>query len=126
MTQQLNPKVRYGKDTTESNDKCISLGMDQGFHNWLIYGGVLEKSMNLRIFPQGEGPVNTVGSFFQGRMAIIKANLTEWQVLRGEGKTRWFSNWDSQPSPVILQMDRFLDTDLKDGYEKYLLAFQDL
>ena len=38
-TQQLDPRVRYGRNTTKSNGACISTGMDQGFHNWLIYSG---------------------------------------------------------------------------------------
>lgn len=39
ITQQLDPRVRYGRNTTMTNRHCISLGMDQGFHNWLVYSG---------------------------------------------------------------------------------------
>jgi hypothetical protein len=107
ITQQLDPKVRYGRNTTKTNAGCISLGMDQGFHNWLVYGGVLDRYMNVKIYQQGEGPVNTVGSFF-GERAILKFDLKTWKVLKGESPNKFFYNYNGQLSPVIHQMDRFL------------------
>lgn len=116
ITQQLDPRVRYGRNTTESNKQCISLGMDQGFHNWLVYSGQLDKYMDLKVYQQGEGPVNTVGAFFPGERALLKFNLKTWNVLRGEAPSMTFHNWNGDLSPVIHQADRFLDKDLKGGY----------
>ena len=60
MTQQLNPRIRYGKNSSvETNEGCSSTGMDQGFHNWLIYSGIIQKYMEVKVYQQGEGPVNT-------------------------------------------------------------------
>jgi hypothetical protein len=126
MTQQLNPKVRYGKESQETNAGCVTMGMDQGFHNWLVYGGALEKLMSLKIYQQGEGPVSTVGAFFPGRSALIKRNLTEWRVLRGSLSDKYFSNWNGEPSPVVHQADRFQDKDLKPDYSNHLRSFQGL
>ena len=103
MTQHLNPKIRYGRPKSvnskaPSNDGCISAGMDQGFHNYLVYSGALSKVMRVKIFQQGEGPVNTVGAFFPGARALIKRSLQDWQVLRGESGDFWFSNWNGDPS----------------------------
>ena len=44
--------------------QCISIGMDQGFHNYLVYSGQLDRIMDVKYFPQGEGPVNTLGEFW--------------------------------------------------------------
>jgi len=49
ITQQLDPRVRYGRNTTMTNKNCISLGMDQGFHNWLVYSGQLDKYMDIKV-----------------------------------------------------------------------------
>ena len=58
--------------------------MDQGFHNYLLYGGALNKVLRVKVFQQGEGAVNTVGAFFQGKRALIKRSLADWQVLAGD------------------------------------------
>ena len=42
--------------------KCISAGMDQGFHNYLLYSNILNRVIDIKVFPQGEGPVNTLGT----------------------------------------------------------------
>ena len=130
MISQLNPKIRLGKNNKSNskslmtNKNCISLGMDQGFHNWLIYGGILNKFMNIKKFQQGEGPVSTIGAFYQGKNALLKYNLSEWKILRGKNDQKYISNWDNLPSPVVHQADRFLESDLKDDYTKHLKIFQ--
>lgn len=106
MTQHLDPRVRFGRNTTRVNGGCISLGMDQGFHNWLVYSGQLAKYVDLKIYQQGEGPVNTVGGFF-GERIPIKFSLEKWQVLRGEKGKQVIYNWNNDPSPAIHQGDRF-------------------
>jgi len=125
ITQQLDPRVRYGRNTTKTNQNCISLGMDQGFHNWLVYSGQLDKYMDIKVYQQGEGPVNTVGAFF-GERALLKFDLKTWKVLQGEGKDKWFHNWNGDKSPVIHQYDRFLSTDLNGGIEAHLGMVQNL
>jgi hypothetical protein len=82
--------------------------MDQGFHNWLLFSGRLQRIMNVKVFPQGEGPVNTVGAFYPGRQALLKLRLDEsWNILRGESPKKYISNWNGDPSPVVHQLDRF-------------------
>jgi hypothetical protein len=38
-----------GRNSTGEMKMCISLGMDQGFHNWLVYSGQLDKYMDLKV-----------------------------------------------------------------------------
>jgi hypothetical protein len=126
ISQQLDPKIRYGKDTTKTNKGCISTGMDQGFHNWLVYSGILDRYMDVKIFQQGQGPVNTLGAFYPGEMATLKFDLKTWKVLRGEGKNKYISNWDGKPSPVVHQFDRFKDTDLAPNLKANIASLQTL
>jgi hypothetical protein len=131
MTQQLNPSVRYGKDSLNqppnANQACSALGMDQGFHNWLVYSGVLRKYMTIKIFQQGEGPVNTVGAFKMGPNALIKKPLDEWGIIKGNPPESFISNWNGDKSPVVHQLDRFLGTpELGEHYAQKLAAAQNL
>jgi len=59
------------------------------------------------MFAQGEGPVNIVGGFY-GDDQILRKSLTEWRILRGEGKFKYVYNWNGEISPVVHQLDRFL------------------
>jgi hypothetical protein len=124
LVLQMDPKVRYGKKTNKDNKGCISLGMDQGFHNWLLYSGALERYMDVKYFKQGEGPVNTVGAFFPGALALLKFNLTEWKVLKGKRSEQYFYNWNGDKSPVVHQYDRFKQIEFKMDPNKYLGALQ--
>ena len=110
MTQQIDPQVRLNnnKSATENNQRqCESLGMDQGFHNWLVYSGKLDKYMDVRIFQQGEGPVNTMGGFY-GERKRLKFPLDQWGILQGERPNQYIANWNGDRSPVVHQLDRFL------------------
>jgi hypothetical protein len=49
VTQQLDPRVRMGRNSTGAMNQCVSTGMDQGFHNWLVYSGQLDKYMDLKV-----------------------------------------------------------------------------
>lgn len=40
---------------------------DQGYTNWLYYSGELSKSVDVHVFPRGQGPVNTIGAFVGSR-----------------------------------------------------------
>lgn len=120
ILQQLKPEVRWGKGTKRTNGGCTSTGMDQGFHNWLVFSGALDRFMDIKVYQQGEGPVNTVGSFFPGPAAILKFPLEQWRVLRGEGNQKAFYNWNGDISPVVHQMDRFYRTEFKGNYGEHL------
>ena len=126
LSQQLDPKIRYGKESTKTNQGCISTGMDQGFHNHLIYSGTLDRYMDVKMFSQGEGPVNTVGALFQGELALLKFNLSQWKVLKGEGSEKYFSNWNGELSPVVHQYDRFHELDLKPHIRHHVASLQGL
>jgi len=107
LTQQINEKVRLGPTATlRDYKKCISAGMDQGFHNWLLYSGILQRYMEVHIYQQGEGPVNTVGSFF-GDRKLIKQPLEQWGILKGLPPHKYIINWNGDRSPVVHQYDRY-------------------
>lgn len=131
MTQHLNPRMRYAKSLNSAtkeqltNDKCVTIGMDQGFHNFLLYSGVLDKFLRVKRYQQGEGQVNTIGAFYPGKRALIKKSLKEWGLLVGNEGDLYFTNWNGDPSPVIHQSDRFDDIDLK-GAETRLRAFKNV
>ena len=59
------------------------------------------------MFAQGEGPVNAVGGF-SGDDLILRKSLSDWRLLRGEGKFKYVYNWNGEISPVVHQLDRFL------------------
>lgn len=109
MSQQLNPLVRYGLNSTLDNKECFSIGMDQGFHNYLLYSGQLDAYMDIKWYAQGEGPVNTIGAL---KNAIMMYNLDMWKagVLRGTGLgigNITIHNYNGDLSPAIHQYDRF-------------------
>lgn len=112
--QQSDPRVRLGRNSTataadlqKADRSCISNGVDQGFHNWLLYSGILNKYMDVKIYQQGEGMVNTLGGFY-GEKKLLRAALSEWKVLRGESPYKYVYNWNGDRSPVVHQIDRFL------------------
>lgn len=52
------------------NGRCVGVGIDQGFHNWLLHSRQLYRALgvggagvggSVTVFAQGEGPVNTIG-----------------------------------------------------------------
>jgi hypothetical protein len=103
-------RVRYGLSgvPVPPDQKCNSIGMDQGLHNWLLHSGRLRRFMRVKVFSQGEGPVNTVGAFYRGKNALLHLDLeADWKVLRGEETERYIANWNGDPSPVVHQLDRF-------------------
>lgn len=111
MLEQVDEKsrARYGLNgVVPSNDKCFAIGMDQGLHNWLLFSGRLRRLMKVKVFSQGEGPVNTLGAFYTGPQGMFKFDLEkDWTILRGKEKERYISNWNGDPSPVVHQYDRF-------------------
>ena len=116
LIAHLDPRVRGHR-----NNKCASLGMDQGLTNWLVYSGLLDRYTAVKVVPQGEGPVNTVGAFYPGQRAVVKMSLKDWKVLRtsldGSG-TKQIVNWNGDPSPCVHQADRFLRSDDLQEYDE--------
>jgi hypothetical protein len=90
-----------------TNKKCWGLGVDQAFHNYLLYSGALQQHLAVKVFPQGEGPVNTLGGFY-GESKILRASLAEWKILRGEEGFKYVYNWNGEISSVVHQLDRYL------------------
>lgn len=125
MTQQLDPRARYGRNSTLTNEGCISLGMDQGFHNWLIYSGLLSKYMEVQVFHQGEGAVNTIGGM-HGPRKVVPFTLSEWNILRGAAPNKKIYNWNGDISPVVHQADRYLADELAPTYKEHLFAAQNI
>ena len=52
MIRQVDPALRYGSNTTtvENKNQCFSEGVDQGFHNWLVYSGILGRYMKVCMY----------------------------------------------------------------------------
>lgn len=127
ITEQADPKTRAlsvdGNIT--SNDACMNFGVDQGFQNVLLYSGKFDQYMNVKVFQQGEGLVNTVGGFY-GEKKLLKALLQDWKILRGESPFKYVYHWNGEISPIVHQMDRFLQNEIKGGYRQHLAVFQKL
>jgi len=62
--------------------------------------------VKVKVFPQGEGPVNNLGAFHGDKK--LKASLSDLRILRGEGKYKYIYNWNGELSPVIHQLDEFM------------------
>jgi hypothetical protein len=108
MIQQMDPMVRSLVGTYNNitdNSACMTAGVDQGFHNWIVYGGKLDKFLNVKIYQQGEGPVNTVGSLI-GLHSLFNFTFESWGVLKGLSPDKYFYNWNGDLSPVVHQYDR--------------------
>ena len=114
ITSQIDPHLREVYNNTvvpdpskESARKCLRFGADQAFHNVLLYSGVFGRYLDIRLFQQGEGPVNIVGGYF-GEKKLLRAYLAEWKILRGEAPYKYIYNWNGELSPVVHQLDRFM------------------
>lgn len=111
MMEQLLEASRGRYDLNEeipSNSRCFVIGMDQGLHNWLLHSGRLRRLMKVKVFSQGEGPVNTIGAFYPGDRALLRLDLEkDWKILKGSVNQRYIANWNNDPSPVVHQYDRF-------------------
>lgn len=115
ITVQIDPVYRaqimasmgFSNDTLPDVHSCLRFGVDQGFHNVLLYLGVFERFLDVKLYQQGEGPVNIVGGFF-GENKLLRAYLSEWKVLRGEAPFKYVYNWNGEISPIVHQLDRFL------------------
>lgn len=154
ITTQMNPALRNMYNETLPDDhNCMRFGVDQGFHNVLLYQQVFSKFLDVKLYAQGEGPANIVGGFF-GENKLLRAYLSEWKILRGEAPYKYIYNWNGEICPIVHQLDRFLyvfirsfvrlflvslvrgrssllfdfcrNTELQGGYEKHMAVFQHL
>lgn len=85
--------------------RCASGGIDHAIINWLGYTNLLNAILKIKIFPQGEGPVNTVGGLKPN--TVLQANITV--ALSSIYKEGRILNWNGDVSPVVHQLDHFLD-----------------
>ena len=115
MLQQLDVTVRHPLFNFTANPErmedlqftCNKGIMDQAFHNVIIHTKQLSRFMSIKQFPQGEGPINTIGGFKQDK-ALVKMNLTDWQILQGSKYNKTIHNWNGDISPVVHQYDKYL------------------
>lgn len=117
LVDQIDAKVRgYGDHTCLQNK-----GVDQGFHNYLLYSGKLSEYMKVKIFQQGEGPVNTVGAFLSNAKKhpfgfnMTRDDLAQFGFWKGEPGAHYISNWNGDRSPAVHQLDRFYDSKVMRG-----------
>ena len=150
INQQIHPDNRLGHNTTGANhNRCMKGdGVDQAFHDFLIYEKVLDPYMDVKIFSQGEGPVNTLGAFYfyhdknpgdkrishhQNASAKVELSLKLWGILKSYENASFVTmakplkhsvyNWNNEISPCVHQLDRFMLTELQGGYEQHLDVF---
>ena len=115
MLQQLDVSIRHPlMNFTQFPERIIDLQlncnkgiMDQAFHHVIIYTKQLSRFINIKHFPQGEGTINTIGGYKQEK-ALIKMNLTEWQIVKGTRPNITIHNWNGDVSPVVHQYDKYL------------------
>jgi len=84
--------------------RCTGKGIDQGLHNVLIHDHRLDRSVRVRIFLQGSGPVHTIGAMHPRNRHHYRGNLTQWGLRDAQG---YVLNWDRSRSAVVHQGDRF-------------------
>ena len=115
MIDQIKPSTRDQAPVLNGRDQCIVHGVDQGFHNYLLYSGQLSQLLKVKVFQQGEGPVNTLGAFFSSRfrhpygMTMGKEEVRQYGWFRGDEKGNYtVHNWSGDLSPGVHQLDRFL------------------
>jgi len=86
---------------------CMKYGVEEGFHNVVLYTGQLHKVLNLKIFPQGDGPVNNIGGFQIHENTIIKMNLKDWNILKGKSPNQTIHNWNNDLSPIVHHFSKY-------------------
>ena len=80
---------------------CRAYGIDQGYHNYLFRNGRFGSKKQIKVWPQGEGPVNTVGYVCQREDG--RHSLTDRLKLNKDG---FVLNDDGSKSAAIHQWDR--------------------
>eukprot|EP01038_Epipyxis_sp_PR26KG_P009066 gene9066-12228_t len=102
MTMQLQDAPGRMVET-----RCLSGGIEHSFINYLVYGNKLRQVMRIRIFPHGEGVVNSLGGLNPNTVVgNITGSLKYFKVLDENG---YILNWNGEVSPVVHQLDHFLE-----------------
>lgn len=118
MIDQIKPSTREQAPVINGLDQCIIHGVDQGFHNYLLYSGQLSQLLKVKVFQQGEGPVNTLGAFFSPKhrhpygMSMGKEEVRQYGWFRGEKGNYTIHNWSGDLSPGIHQLDRYFASNI--------------
>ena len=91
-----------------TDSRCMSGGIDHAFTNWLLYSNKLKSLLRIKLYHQGEGPVNSLGGL---KPDTAVGNLTGslrsyWHILNSQG---YVLNWNGDISPVVHQIDHFVD-----------------
>ena len=86
----------------------MSGGIDHSFVNYLVYSNKLRQLLRIKLFMQGEGPVNTLGGLKPNTVAgnVTGSLRSFWNVLDGEN---YVLNWNGDRSPVVHQLDHFIE-----------------
>ena len=116
------------ENIAKKDGACVLYGADQGFHNYLLHTGRLGESIDsVSVFPQGEGPVNNIGSLHRNWELMTDRSLDEDFQLR-EWPSGHILNWDlATRSPVVHQLDRFFtEKSPHDGREIAAWVYTDL
>ena len=88
--------------------QCKSYGIDQGYHNFLLHSGRLGGEERTRRYPQGTGPINTVGLISDAALPLPR------------DRQGFVLNRDGSRSAVVHQWDRFWQEFIIDGWlEQY-------
>ena len=106
MTQQLTEAPGRVME-----DRCTSSGIDTAFANYLGYTSKLRQAVRIKIYPQGEGPVNSLGGMRvpkknKDKMGVFGPLKSFWRLLDEEN---WVLNWSRERSPVVHQINHFID-----------------
>lgn len=106
MTQQLTEAPGRVRE-----DLCSSSGIDTAFANYLGYTSKLRLALRIKIYPQGEGPVNSLGGMRipkrnKNKMGVFGPLKSFWHLLDDEN---WVLNWSGERSPVVHQINHFID-----------------
>jgi len=103
MTQQLQDAPGRLQET-----RCSGPGIDKAFVNFLVYNNKVRNTCRTKLYPQGEGSVNSLEGMHPGYPG---ANITGsiksfWHMLGDDGFVR---NWNGDIAPVVHQMHHFRD-----------------
>ncbi len=107
MTQQLQDAP--GR-VVES--RCKSAGIDQSFALFLVYTNKLRQALRIKVYPQGEGPVNCLGGNMISKDLPLSPKLITgslkgfWKLLDNEN---YVVNWSGERSPVVHQINHFIE-----------------
>jgi hypothetical protein len=91
-----------------TQDEIIEMARQAGFDVAFDEWHWLESFAKLVTAKEREACAKICDEFCYGSTKILRASLTEWRILRGEGKFKYVYNWNGEISPVVHQLDRFL------------------